>query len=130
MERTDCNNERILVMGKLEKAEKLYLRGFCGEYIRRRTGMSIQQLLKQLLSNGVTYTKTDIVKYQVAYIQSHYTIEDIEAAYRHISVTYENLEKASRGKHIECLGCGFGQHAVVFSQLLGEERYKELRAEQ
>lgn len=116
-------------MNKLEKAENLYLRGFCGEYIKRRTGISIQQLLKRLLANNITYTKQDIVNYQINYIRSKYTISEIENAYKMISRKYASLEKSAKGKHIECLGCGFGQYPDVFTALLGVERYKELRVD-
>lgn len=116
-------------MEKLKKAEELYLRGFCGEYIKRRTGVSIQSLLKQLLSQGIRYDKSDIVNYQIGYIQNHYTKDEVEQAYRDISKKYPVLDKVAHGKHIECLGCGFGQYSKVFSVILGQERYKALRNE-
>lgn len=114
-------------MDKLMRANDLYLRGFCGEYIKRRTGVSIQQLLKTMRSRGVTYMKSDIVNYQIDYIRAKYSTDDIIKAYEYISKKYENLEKAAHGKHIECLGCGFGQHAIVFRTLLGDDVYKTLK---
>lgn len=114
-------------MGKLEQANDLYLRGFCSEYIKRRTGISTQQLLKQMRSRGVTYTKADVIKYQIAYIQSRYSVSEIVQEYERISKTYVNLDKAAHNKRIECLGCGFGQHAVVFRALLGDDAYKDLK---
>lgn len=116
-------------MENFKKAEEFYLRGFRGEYIKRRTGVSIQRLLKYLLKNGVRYTKDDIVNYQIDYIRHHFTTDDIKKAYRVISQKFDNLDKAAHAKKIECLGCGFGQHARVFSKLLGEDAYKELRNE-
>lgn len=116
-------------MEKFKKAEELYLRGFCGEYIKRRTGVSIQSLLKRLLSQGIRYDKSDIVKYQIAYIQQRYTVDEVEQAYRDMSQKYPVLEKAARGKHIECLGCGFGQYTKVFSVILGQDQYRVLKNE-
>lgn len=115
-------------MQNFKKAEILYLRGFCGEYIKRRTGVSVQSLLKTLKSNGVTYTKHDIEAYQELYIRGRYTCEDVEAAYWMISKKYADLDKASRGRHIECLGCGFGSYRKLFEKILGKERYAELRS--
>lgn len=112
-----------------KKAEEFYLRGFRGEYIKRRTGVSIQQLLKHLLSNGVRYTKDDIVNYQIDYIRCRYSNDDIREAYRVMSQKFDDLDKAAHSKKIECLGCGFGQHARVFSNLLGADEYKKLRNE-
>lgn len=116
-------------MMDFKKAEELYLRGFCGEYIKRRTGVSVQRLLKSLLSHGVKYTQKDIIHYQIDYIRQKYTSDDIIAAYRDISSRYPVLEKVAKGKHIECLGCGFGKYAVVFSELLGEDVYRKLKNE-
>lgn len=116
-------------MDKFEKAKDFYLRGFRGDFIKKRTGISVQQLLKRLLSNGVKYTKDDIVKYQIDYIKHHYNNEDIKKAYRLISQNFDNLDKASHAKRIECLGCCFGQHARVFSKLLGNDEYKRLKNE-
>ena len=67
---------------KLNKAKDLYLRGFNGEYIKRRTGISMQSLLKQLRAAGETFTKADIISYQVAYISGKYGVADVEVAYR------------------------------------------------
>lgn len=116
-------------MEDLKKAEDLYLRGFCGEYIKRRTGVSVQRLLKLLLSQGVRYTQNDIIKYQIDYIRRKYTLEDVMLAYRDISSRYPVLEKVAKRKHVECLGCGFGRYAVVFSELLGKDAYKRLKNE-
>lgn len=116
-------------MSKLEKAKDLYLRGFCGEYIKRRTDISIQQLLKTLRSSGEVFTKQDIINYQIDYIRRKYTTDEIISAYKGMSERYPVIEKAQKGRHIECLGCGFGPYAVVFSTLLGDDVYKKLRAE-
>lgn len=116
-------------MDNLKKAEDLYLRGFCGKYIKRRTGISVQSLLKRLSSKGIVYTKHDIEAYQEAYIVGKYSADDVEQAYRMISKKYPDLDKASHGKHVECLGCGFGNYRRLFEKILGTERYKALRNE-
>lgn len=116
-------------MSKLSKAEEFYLRGHNGKYIKKRTGISIQSLLKQLKSKGVVYDKNDIIRYQVEYIRARYSVDDIKNAYREISEKYENLEHASHCKKIVCLGCGFGNHAKVFRKLLGDDEFNALRNE-
>lgn len=114
-------------MGNFEKAVDFYLRGFNGKYIKRRTGISMQSLLKQLLSDGIKYTKDDIAEHQVEYIRNKYTISEIEDAYVVMSETFDDPYKASRGRNIEMLGCGFGQYARVLKELLGDEGYLKLR---
>lgn len=114
-------------MGNFEKAVDFYLRGFNGKYIKRRTNISMQSLLKQLLSDGIKYTKDDIARYQVDYIRGKYTTSDIEDAYATMSETFSDPYEASRGRHIEMLGCGFGQYKRVFTELLGEDAYLKLR---
>lgn len=116
-------------MSKLDKAEEFYLRGFGSEYIKRRTGISMQSLLKQLRAMGKVYSKDDIVSYQVDYIRAHYTQDDVVNAYRMISSKYPDLERARRGRHVECLGCGFGDYPKVFRAILGDAAYKSLRDE-
>lgn len=116
-------------MENYKKAEELYLRGFCGEYIKRRTGVSIQSLLKCLLSQGVKYTKDDIVNFQIQYIRQHFSIDDVERAYTAMSERYPVLEKVARRKHIELLGCGFGDYTKVFCALLGSDRYRQLKVD-
>lgn len=115
-------------MGKLGKAEDFYLRGFKSKYIRRRTGISTQSLLKQLLAKGVRYDIDDIIEYQVEYIKSKFTKSDVIEAYEYISDNYEDIYKASKRKEIKVLGCCFGKHAQVFSRILGESEYKELKS--
>lgn len=111
---------------KLKKAKDLYLRGFCNEYIKRRTGISIQQLLKILSIDGITYTKSDIVEYQISYIRQKYTTREIVQAFQKIQNDRSDFYKKSRKKHVECLGCGFGQFDIVFYTLLGNDLYKSL----
>lgn len=113
-------------MKKLKKAKDLYLRGFCNEYIKRRTGISIQQLLKILSIDGITYTKSDIVEYQISYIRQKYTTREIVQAFQKIQNDRSDFYKKSRKKHVECLGCGFGQFDIVFYTLLGNDLYKSL----
>ena len=113
-------------MNKFDKAVVFYLRGFGSAYIKRRTGISMQSLLKQLLAKGIKYTKEDIVRYQIEYIKSKFSTDEIVEAYCDISKRYPNLEQARRGRHIECLGCGFGDYPKVFRALLGLDVYKSL----
>lgn len=114
-------------MDKLEKATDLYLRGFNGKYIKRRTNISIQSLLKQLKANGISYTKSDIINYQIQYIQSHYTIDDVKQAYIDMSKKHQYLYEAQKHKQIICLGCCFGDYSKVMTLLLGADVYKSLR---
>lgn len=111
----------------LEEARILYLRGFNGKYIKEHTGVSVQSLLKQLLSRNIKYTKEDIVDYQFEYISTNYTKDDIKEAYAIISEEHTDLYKASKGKHINMLNCGFGEYAKVFKRILGDDDYQELR---
>lgn len=116
-------------MQNFDQAEIFYLRGFGSEYIKRRTGVSMQSLLKQLKARGIVYTKTDIIAYQVDYIKDHYSEIDVKRAYVHIMTTYSDLDKARRGRHIECLGCGFGDYPKVFQKILGLDVYRKMRDE-
>lgn len=118
--------ERLVLLNKFDKAVVFYLRGFGSAYIKRRTGISMQSLLKQLLAKGIKYTKEDIVRYQIEYIKSKFSTDEIVEAYCDISKRYPNLEQARRGRHIECLGCGFGDYPKVFRALLGLDVYKSL----
>ena len=115
-------------MGKLEKAENLYLRGFGSEYIRRRTGISMQSLLKQLRAAGICHTKDEIVQYQIEYIRNRYSVDDIEAAYEAASARYPDVFAACRGRHVEMLGCAFGKIGSVMTALLGKEHYGRLKS--
>lgn len=118
----------MIDLGKLKKAEDFYLRGFKSNYIKRRTDISIQSLLKQLLSKGVRYDKDDIINYQIAYINSKFTSEDVIDAYINISGDFDDIYKASKRKEIIVLGCCFGSHAKVFSSILGKDVYNELKS--
>lgn len=116
-------------MTKLDKATDLYLRGFNGEYIKQRTGISVQSLLKQLLSKCIKYDKNDIISYQVLYIKSKYTIDDVIEAYKYIITTFGYNESMIKGKKIHVLGCGFGNYTKVFKQVLGDDVYFSLKNE-
>lgn len=116
-------------MSKLSKATDFYLRGFPSSYIKRRTGISVQSLLKQLLAQGTVYTKDDITAYQIEYIRKRYSQDEIKEAYIQISRKYPDLYKAGHAKKIECLGCGFGNHARVFRALLGDVIYDALKSQ-
>lgn len=116
-------------MSNFDKAVDFYLRGFNSSYIKRRTGISMQSLLKQLLSSGIRYTKDDIYEYQKAYISSHFTLDEMEDAYRQVSMKFDDIYKASRGRNVEFLGCGFGDYKRVLVALLGQDRYSRLRNE-
>lgn len=114
-------------MNKIDKATDLYLRGFNGSYIKQRTGISIQSLLKQLKSKGICYVRQDIINYQVDYISSRYSIDDIKSAYIDASKKYDDLYKAQKHKEIIMLGCCFGDLRKVFVKLLGDDVYAKLR---
>lgn len=55
------------------QAEKLYLLGFNSNYINEHTEVSTQSLLKTLLSDGIKYTKSDIISNQIDFIRSNYS---------------------------------------------------------
>lgn len=114
-------------MSKFEKAVDFYLRGFNSEFIKRRTGISMQSLLKQLLAKGIKYTKDDIVKYQIEYIKNKYSIDEIETSYKMLIVEHKNPDKERRGRYLVYLGCGFGDYPRVYKALLGCERYQQLK---
>lgn len=115
-------------MSKLKQAEELYLRGFGSEYIKRRTGISMQSLLKQLRAAGIVHTKDEIVQNQIRYIRDRYSVEEIEAAYETASSKYADMFKSCRGRHVEILGCAFGKIAPVMTALLGKDRYGCLKS--
>lgn len=117
-------------MTALGEAKGLYLRGFNGAYIKSHTGISMQSMLKQLKALGETFTKADIVAHQIEYISNYYSVDDVADAYRWIMQTFDDPYDRRRGRHIECLGCGFGDYPKVFRALLGEDRYAELRNEE
>lgn len=116
-------------MMKLERARELYLRGFGSKYIKQRTGISMQSLLKQLRAKGEVLSKAEVVTYQVAYIRENYTNDDICDAYRRMMCENDNPYELRRGRHLHYLGCGFGDYPNVFRKLLGEDAYKSLRDE-
>lgn len=115
-------------MTNLDKAHMLYMRGFGGQYIKRSTGISVQSMLKQLLMKDVKIAKSDIVAYQVKYIRERYSVDEIEQAYKSLISENKNPYELRRGKHLRYLGCGFGDYPKVFRELLGKERYEELKA--
>lgn len=115
-------------MDKLKKAENLYLRGFGSEYIKRRTGVSMQSLLKQLRAMGIVHSKEEIIRYQIDYISNRYTLDEIESAYTAASAKYSDMFAACRGRHVEILGCAFGNIAPVMKALLGEKQYGILKS--
>lgn len=116
-------------MMKLKRARELYLRGFGSKYIKQRTGISMQSLLKQLRAKGEVLSKAEVVAYQVAYIRENYTNDDICEAYRRMMRENDNPYELRRGRHLHYLGCGFGDYPNVFRKLLGEDAYKSLRDE-
>lgn len=115
-------------MSQFSKAEEFYLRGFNSQYIKRRTGISMQSLLKRLLAKGIKYTKQDVVNYQVEYISQRYDIDEIREGYCSIIRNYQNPYEIRRGRNIEVLGCGFGDYIHVFKKLLGNEEYNRLKS--
>lgn len=110
-------------MAKFEKAVDLHKRGFSNQYIKRRTGWS----LMQLRDAGALVDAATIRKHQVVYIQSKYSVADIEAAYEQMVTRHDDPYRASRGRHVEFLGCGFGDFDRVLREVLGADAYKTLR---
>lgn len=104
-----------------------YLRGYTQTYIKKELGFDIKQELNDQKVLGFSYTKEDIIKYQIEYIKSHYTNDDVENAYIEISKKYPVLSKASRAHQIFVLDCCFGSYTPVFKVVIGEKRYKELQ---
>lgn len=109
------------------QAEKLYLLGFNSNYINEHTEVSTQSLLKTLLSDGIKYTKSDIISNQIDFIRSNYSIDAIKSGYSEMMYLFENPDVKRRGKHLCVLGCGFGDYPIVFSHLLGNDEYVKLR---
>lgn len=116
-------------MTKIDEAKDLYLRGYKGSYIKEHTGITLQSLLKTLLSQNIKYTNDDICNYQYDYIVKNYDDYDVEEAYKSISATYPNLSEARNKKEIIVLGCCFGSYPKVFKRILGEDRYNILKNE-
>lgn len=114
-------------MTNLDKAINLYLRGFNNDYIKRRTNISIQSLLKKSLSNGIKYDKSSIIDFQIKYIKDNYCVSDVISAYEYIIETYGYDESIMKKKQIHVLGCGFGNYPKVFKAVLGDSVYNELR---
>lgn len=108
-------------MTKLEKARDLYLRGFKTKQIRNKTGISLHELRDAFGK----ITSADIRKYQTAYIQSHYSKDDIVQAFEQIRQQGDPTRKAA-SKNLQVLGCVFGDFVKVFKTLLGEDVYKEI----
>ena len=107
-------------MKKFDKALDFYLRGFNSEYIRRRTGLSKQLLLRQLKMNKTMYTKKDIHDYQINYIRNHYTKDQIVNAYSDLIEKYKEPYKLAKSHNLICLGCAFGDYKRVFQILIKE----------
>ena len=76
-------------MSRLTKAQDLYLRGFNGSYIRRRTGIFWTDLKKSLPDSS----KEAIVRYQAAYIRKKWTDEEIQEALRGSKQTKKKRRK-------------------------------------
>lgn len=104
-------------MTKLKKAQDLYLRGFHGSYIRRRTGLFWTDV-KKSLDDG---SKEAIVRYQAAYIYRKFTEEQIREAWSKLEADKVlSSWQASQGRLI-VLGCQFGQYQRVFRRIFSHE---------
>lgn len=110
-------------MTKEEKAVALYMRGFSNQYIKRRTGWSITQLVRA----GHRADVHAIRKYQVAYIKARYTHDEIVAAYAAMWKRHDDPYRASRGRSVVFLGCGFGDFDRVLGEVLGRQVYRNVR---
>lgn len=113
-------------MGQLEKAVDLYMRGFNNTYVKRRTGWSHQRVRKHLAAAGVRHDNHAIMAYQVAYIRDKYDESAIAAAYHDMLQRHDDPFKATRGRHVVFLGCGFGAYDNVLREVLGAEAYRAL----
>ena len=101
-------------MEQMQKAKEFYLRGFNSHYIRRRTGICLQDLKKQ-------YPEIDkqmIINYQITYIQDRYTTDEISEALKQ-KLAFPNVRNQIKQRNMMLLGCGFGPYSKVFSTLLG-----------
>lgn len=110
-------------MAKFEKAVDLHKRGFSNQYIKRRTGWS----LVQLRDAGALVDAATIRKHQVAYIRSKYSVTQIEDAYTQMLARHDDPYRASRGRSVVFLGCGFGEFDWVMRHVLGADAYATLR---
>lgn len=103
-------------MSRLTKAQDLYLRGFNGSYIRRRTGIFWTDLKKSLPDSS----KEAIVRYQAAYIRKKWTDEEIKEAFAWLEANKEEAEKKASRRQLVILGCQFGQYQRVFRRIRSE----------
>ena len=114
-------------MSNLSKAKDFYLRGFKSQYIKRRTGISTQSLLKTLLAKGEKYTQEDIFDYQLNYVRKHYTKDQIIRAYKDVSSKYPNAEAAYHAREIITLGCCFGRLPKLVRIVIGDDEFNNLK---
>lgn len=109
-------------MTDLERAKEFYLRGFRSTYIKRRTGIRSGEL-KQ---NFPDIDKPTIMKYQVQYLNSRYTDDEIAEAIEQ-ALSVPNVENQIKSRAMMVLGCAFGPFDKVFTELLGKERFLDIK---
>ena len=119
-------------MKKLDKAIQLYERGFDSKTISKLTGYRYATIRKAMTNQGRPWDKRAVVKAQVAWIQARYDQTAIERAYLQMMQTTGdavNRQRLARRKRLVMLGCHFGNYRLVFRQLLGDQRWRELQAQ-
>lgn len=119
-------------MKKLDKAIQLYERGFDSKTISKLTGYRYATIRQAMIKQGRPWDKRAVVKAQVAWIQARYDQAAIERAYVQMMQTTGdamNRRRLERRKKLVMLGCHFGNYRLVFRQLLGNQRWRELQAQ-
>lgn len=114
-------------MDKLEYAKNLYLRGFSGDLILKQTGFTIIKMHWLLKKRDADVCKKDIVPFQISYIKSNYSADEMEHAYTWILISFKNPSSLVKSHRIKVLGCCFGEYPKVFKSLLGLKTYNKLR---
>lgn len=109
-------------MTDLEKAKEFYLRGFRSTYIKRRTGILSGELKKKFPE----IDKPTIMKYQIQYLRSKYSVDEIAKALEQ-ALSVPNVESQIKTMSMMILGCAFGPFDKVFTELLGKELFLNIK---
>ncbi len=105
----------------IDQVKDLSLRGFSRQYIHTTLHVSYP-IMREI---NFQPSRDEVVAYQVAYIRSHYTKSEIEAAVRQIH-TMNDAQALANRRELYLLGCAFGSIAQPFSKLLGYTAYRSL----
>lgn len=111
------------------QAVTLRLKGYKYAYIEDVTGFSQKDIKSFASGEGVSLSKSAIFDYQVEYLKSNYSIQEIESAYMQMMFDYEDPSKECNFGGVELLGCMFGQYSKVLKVILGDKRQYELSRE-